>query len=385
MIYLDNAATTQPYPEVIEAITPYLYESFGNAGTNYTIGRQAAEAIHTARKQVADLIGAKPEEIIFTSSGTEANNLALLGVAPYLENINKKQIITSVSEHDSILNTVKKMCIKDQFDAHYIDVDTNGCIKVDSLSKIATNNTGLVSLMYVNNEVGSINNIKEACKFCHNNNILFHTDCVQALSCVDIDVNDIDCDLLSISSHKIHGIKGVGALYIRNKEKLLSPLIIGGLEQEYGFRGGTQNVAGIVAFGKACEITNNNFKNIQNKVHELSNLFQAELMRNLTKYNLENTLHINGLGNGKILNLRFDTIDAQSLVLALDTNSIYISSGSACRSNELSPSRTLIGMGLSDEQAHSSIRISFSYLSSDADMVQAAKKIVDCVRMLKSL
>lgn len=387
MIYLDNAATTQIAPEVLEAMMPYLTDEYGNAGSLYALGRRAADAVAHARQQVADCIGAKPEQIIFTSGGTEANNLVFKGLAPYLKSQGKTHLVTTKVEHDSILNTVKEMCIKHQFCVSYLDVSNDGVVPIgvaEQIRNTINEDTGLISMMYVNNEIGSINHIQQACAIAHEKGVLFHTDCVQALGSIEIDVEKIGCDFLSISSHKIHGAKGVGALYIRNPE-LLSSLITGGEEQEFGYRGGTENVAGIVGFGRACEMAKQNLKQNRTRIIYLKRLFYGALLHNLTECCLDGCLHLNGIlpyHNGKILNLRFDGIDAQTLVLYLDTKGVCISAGSACRSRESKPSNVLLAIGLTPDEARSSVRLSFSHYLTDEQVLEAAKITASAIQVL---
>lgn len=384
MIYLDNAATTEIDPYVFKAMLPYLQGEYGNAGSLHTLGRRAADAISIARKQVAQSIGAHPKQIIFTSGGTEANNLVFKGLIQYLQKNNKTHIITSEAEHDSILNTVKEMSIKDEFGASFLGVNTNGEV-VNSLNNIIKPETGLASVMYFNNEVGAINNIHDMCKTCHDNDVLFHTDCVQALGSIDIDVNKIGCDFLSISSHKIHGSKGVGALYIKQPE-LIYPIITGGTSQEFGLRGGTENVAGIVGFGHACELATERLKLNQNYIPSLKCLFYNILLQTLCEYGLGDILHINGENSltnvNKVLNLRIDSVDAQTLVLYLDGCGVCVSAGSACRNHESKPSRVLMSMGLDSEDAQNSIRFSFSHNLISSQVYEAAQITASCIKEL---
>lgn len=392
MIYLDNAATTPLSPQVFEAMLPYLKEEYGNAGSIYSLGRRAADAIAKARKQVADFIGADPSQIIFTSGGTEANNLAILGVKPYLKKIGRNHIITSPVEHDSVLKAVRALCsdemnIKDGFYTSYLGVDKYGHILYDTLSAIATPKVGLVSVMCVNNELGTLNPIRIIGGICRQYGILFHTDCVQAAGTHSIDVNNFACDFLSISSHKIHGPKGVGALYVRDKE-YLSPIINGGGAQEYGLRGGTENVAGIVGFGAACELASKNIERNSKTIIGYKKRFCEILKDRLSDYSLENSMRINGLlpnYPGKTLNITFDGVDAETLVLMLDTNGVCVSAGSACQSHESRPSHVLTSIGLTDEQARSSIRISFSEMNELHEVERAAKILANCIKELRDV
>ena len=396
MIYLDNAATTQIHPEVLEAMMPYLKNEYGNAGTLYGLGRNAANAITHARQQVADFIGASPEQIIFTSGGSEANNLVFKGVKSYLEKIGKKHIIVSAVEHDSVLKAAYSLCkphthpcpmseIKDEFYTQLLNVNTSGIIDLELLQGLLDDDkVGLVSVMYVNNETGAVNPIKKIGAMCKARGILFHTDCVQAAGCHAIDVEDFQCDFLSMSAHKIHGAKGTGALFVKNKDVLTS-LISGGATQEFGLRGGTENVAGIVGFGKACEIIRNDFTTYRTAPQAFKRLFFWQLKEELTKYGLENIVHVNGacaISPGKTLNLRFENVDGETLLLMLDAKGIYVSAGSACRSHESKPSHVLLEMGLSADEARDSIRISFSAMNNSDEVKEAAVEFANCISIL---
>lgn len=402
MIYLDNASTTRIDPRVLEAMMPYLTDEYGNAGTLYGLGRKSAEAIAKARQQVADLIGANPDQIVFTSGGSEANNMVFAGVRDYLLSIGKTHIVTTEIEHDSVLNAVKNMCkaqhvvdnscIKPVFDVEYASPWRNGCIPhqlvIDCIDEITDTGTvtGLVSVMHTNNETGLKNMwIEDIGKACKERSILFHTDCVQAAGCSELNVDDIGCDFMSLSSHKIHGAKGVGALYVRNKS-IMSPIIFGGSSQEFGLRGGTENVAGIVGFGAACEILRLNQKKDIKYIAELLRLLYDSIQKHLAEHGLENISHVNGGDNadchGKTINMRFDNVDGETLLLMLDSRGICVSAGSACRSHESKPSHVLLAMGIDPEDARNSIRFSLSRMNTREEVEEAAEIIVDCVCML---
>lgn len=393
MIYLDNAATTQIHPEALDAMLPYLKEEYGNAGAMYGLGRRAANAVAEARRQVANLIGCEPGQVIFTSGGSEANNLVFAGLRPYLLANGKTHIITSAVEHDSVLKAVKSVCnplccntknvIKSDFGATFLGVNPNGEVSVGDLLDALTEQTGLVSVMYVNNETGAVNPVREIGELCQSKNIIFHTDCVQAVGFQDINVKDICCDFLSISSHKINAPKGVGALYVKDLS-VLSPMIHGGASQEFGYRGGTENVAGIVGFGKACEILTRNLKANRDKANSLRISFERALKEHLTSLGIQNILHINSASEqSKILNIRFDDVDGQTLLLMLDTHEIYVSAGSACRSHEAEPSHVLLAMGLSEDEARDSIRASFSHMQGTNEVLHAANVMTRCVAALR--
>lgn len=393
MIYLDNAATTKIHPEVLEVMLPYLKDEYGNAGTIYGLGRRAADAVTRARQQVANLIGCDPNQVVFTSGGSEANSLVFAGLRPHLLSTGKTHIVTSAVEHDSVLKAVNALCnpvrfsnenvIKSDFDATFLGVNPNGEVLIDGLNDAITNRTGLVSIMYVNNETGATNLIREVGEVCRNRGVLLHTDCVQAAGFQEIDVKNMNCDFLSISSHKINAPKGVGALYVK-KASVLTPLIHGGVSQEFGLRGGTENVAGIVGFGRACEISKENLKANKEKANRLRLLFEKALAAHLWNAGLENVFHINSSSEcSRISNIRFDDVDGQTLLLMLDAKQVCVSAGSACRSYEDRPSHVLLAMGLSEEEARNSIRVSFSHLQDEQQVLQATQAITQCVKALK--
>lgn len=384
MIYLDNAATTQIDPKVLDAMMPYLTTQYGNAGTLYKFGRTANEAVQKSRSQVAEFINAKPEQIIFTSGGSEANNMVFRGLRDYLKNNGKTHILVSSVEHDSVLRAAESL-IKDGFDVEFLPVSNTGTVSVSVIDSAIRPETGLVSVMYVNNETGSVNPVGEIGSICLKRDILFHTDCVQAAGCHDIDVLEIGCDFLSISSHKIHGCKGMGALFAKTPEKL-SPIIYGGHEQEFGLRAGTENVASIVGFGAACKISKNQLHENRIAVSVLKQRFYTELLARLKELGCDDCVHVNGapvLSPGKTLNLRFDGVDGETLLLMLDSKDVYVSAGSACRSHEAMPSHVLTAMGLTKDEARSSIRVSFSKYNSQEEVAEAARVIAFFVKTLR--
>lgn len=385
MIYLDNAATTQIHPDVLDAMMPYLKNEYGNAGALYGLGRNSANAISKARESVARLIGAKADQIVFTSGGSEANSMVFNGVKDYLKEIGKTHIVVSKIEHDSVLKAAKNL-IKDGFYITYLSVGRDGKIDIDELSGlISQGDVGLVSVMYVNNEIGSINPIHDIGIMCEKNGVLFHTDCVQAVGCHPIDVDNVRCDFLSVSAHKIHAPKGTGALYVKDKNKLTS-LIHGGAFQEHGLRGGTENVAGIVGFGHACNMFYDTCGLLSNAVSYSRRLFFNRLRDALSMCGLKDILSVNGSTidePGRTLNLRFKNIDGETLVLALDSKGVCVSAGSACRSHESEPSHVLLSIGLSPDEARDSIRVSFSILNTVDEVINAAEIIADLVKTIK--
>lgn len=387
MIYLDNAATTQIDPRVLETMMPYLTAQYGNAGTLYKFGRAANEAVQDARTHVAKFVGGSPENVIFTSGGSEANNLVFHGVKEYLKRIGHTHILVSAVEHKSVLKAAESL-VKDGFCVEHIPVLPDGSVPVEAVKRAVRPDTGLVSVMYVNNETGTVNPVCEIGSFCMKHRILFHTDCVQAAGCHPIDVTEIGCDFLSVSAHKIHGPKGVGALYVQDTS-MLTPLICGGDRQEFGLRGGTENVAGIVGFGRACEISAGQLHADTVQISMLKQMFFTELSSALTELGMDASahIHINGMSlllPGKTLNLRIDGVDGETLILMLDSKEICISAASACTSHKAEPSHVLTAMGLTEEEARSSIRISFSRMNTEDEVVNAAHIMASCISVLCS-
>lgn len=380
MIYLDNAATTKIHDEVLDAMMPYLTEEYGNPGSLYRLGATAKRAVEKAREQVAEFVGARNTgQIMFTSGGTESNNM-VVNPEHYRYEIN--HIITSEIEHDSILRLVGSI----RSNVTYLPVNEFGVVSVRDLKRHITRYTGIVSIMYMNNEIGSINPVKEIAELCNDKGILFHTDCVQAAGCIPINVQDIDCDFASISSHKIHGPKGVGALYARDR-MWLEPMIYGGSSQEYGFRGGTENVAGIVGFGKACEIFNKYSRDgvdVCKALTELKTAFWTELKKKSSELGMPDVCDNASSASkpGKTLNVRFPGVDGEALVCLLGTKGVCISAGSACTSHEQKPSHVLMGIGLSENEARESVRISFSMMNNLEEVIEAADIIANAARNL---
>lgn len=378
MIYLDSAATTPMADEVIEAMLPWMKENYANPGSVYRYGREAKDAIEKARGQVAGLFNAKPENIIFTSGGSEGNSFAFHAAAERLEAYGKKHILVSAVEHDSVLRAAESLT-KRGFDVEYLPVCSGGSVRPESVRRAIRPDTGLVSIMYVNNETGAINLLDDIGQMCRDNEILFHTDCVQAAGFLDIDVEKIGCDYATASAHKFHGPKGVGCIYIREPE-LCRSMIHGGHEQEFGLRGGTENVPGIVGMGVAAQNAVDTLIETQERLWSYRIRFWEELRDGLGV-----TIHLNGqwLAPSKILNFRADGVDADTLVVMMDANNVCVSAGSACRSTELSPSRTLLAMGLTEDQARNSVRVSFSGANTEKDVIDGARAMVGCVNMLR--
>ena len=374
MIYLDNAASTQIHREVLDAMLPYLQELYGNPSSIHRYGRLAHKAIEKARKQVADLINADPSEIFFTSGGTESNNTALCGIA--LKN-HGLQLITSSIEHDAILEPCKKL-EKSGFDIIYLPVDKSGSIDPQMLKNKITEKTCLVSIMFGNNEVGTIQPIEEIGLICNESNVPFHTDAVQAIGKIPIDVKKLGVSMLSISSHKINGPKGIGALFIK-RGLTIDPVILGG-GQERGLRSGTENVANIVGFGKACEIAKSNLD---------KNIVSLKKLRDyLVKRVLEEIHYVtlNGHPENRLPNnahFTFLGVNGEDLIIKLDEHGIAASTGSACSVHTQKASHVLQAMGFSHEQITGSLRLTvgmFNTVDEVDETVNVLKKIVTELR-----
>ena len=384
MIYLDNAATTKVASEVFEAMRPYLEDEYGNPGSTHKAGISARDAVIQARSQVAGVFGCDPHRIVFTSGGAEGNSSVFAGVRRYLLDRGRAHIIISATEHDSVRRSAEAL-IADGFTVSEVGVYENGVVSTDELKRLITKETGLVSVMYVNNEVGSVNPIREIGEMLADTPILFHTDCVQAAGMFEIDVSEMQCDYATISSHKIHGPKGVGALYIK-ADAPFAPLINGGEEQEFGLRGGTENVPGIVGFGKACEMVEKSLGIDTIAVSVMKQSFFEVLTDDL--FGIKECIGVNAnsvMAPGKVLNLKINGVDAQTLVLYLAGMGVCISAGSACRSHESEPSKTLLAIGLTPDEARSSVRFSFSGRMDARDVVKAAELTAASIKDMREV
>jgi len=351
-IYLDHAATTPVKPEVLEAMLPYFTDKFGNASSIYSIGRESKKAIEEARDKVAMALGAQPKEIFFTGSGTEADNWAIKGVA-YANRQKGNHIITTAIEHHAVLHTCQYL-ESDGFEVTYLPVDENGMVSPEQVRNAIKPNTTLITIMFANNEIGTIQPIAEIGKIAKEKGIYFHTDAVQAVGNLHINVDEMNIDLLSLSAHKFYGPKGVGALYIRKGTKTIS--FLHGGAQERGRRASTENVAGIVGLGKAIEIATQNIDQYNKKLIELRDRTIDEVLKRIPFVRLNGHRHKRLPGN---VNFSFEFIEGESLLLMLDMKGIAASSGSACTSGSLDPSHVLLAIGLPHEIAHGSLRLTF--------------------------
>jgi cysteine desulfurase len=366
VIYLDHAASTPVLQEIIDEMIPYLGNVFGNPSSIHTHGIKSKIAIQIARKRVAALIGSKPTEIYFTSGGTESDNLALKGICKSIRNNQKikNHIITSSIEHDAILESCQNL-EKDGFDVSYLNVDRKGIIEKNELKKCLTDNTILVSIMLANNEIGTIQPIKDLSEIVHNfdKKIIFHSDAVQAAGKIPLNVKELDVDALSLSSHKINGPKGVGALYVRDKVKF-EPIIHGG-GQEFTFRSGTENVHGIVGFGKACEISMKDLKNNSQYMCYLRNFLIERINKEIPNNKLNGSLEYRLPNN---VNFTFLGINGEDLLIKLDEDGILASTGSACSTNRQKESHVLKAIGLNHEEISGSIRFSLGIQNTIEDI-----------------
>lgn len=380
-IYLDHAATTPMRPEVLEAMLPFLQEQYGNASSIYLIGREARKALDGARDKVAGLIGASPREIIFTSGGSEADNLAIKGVAFALRD-RGNHIITSAIEHHAVLHTCEYLK-KHGFDITVLPVDSDGLVDPVAVDRAITPKTILVSIMHANNEIGTIEPIAEIGRILRERSILFHTDAVQTVGHIPVNVEDLGVDLLSLSAHKFYGPKGVGALYVRRGTKL-DPLIHGG-GQERNRRAGTENVAGIVGLAKALELAVVEMDSSGQRQKELRDQLISEILEKIPHTRLNGHPEKRLPGN---VSLCFEFIEGESLLLNLDMRGIAASSGSACTSGSLEPSHVLLALGLPHEIAHGSLRLTLGRDTSRADIdavIDVLPGIVDKLRQMSPL
>ncbi len=381
VIYLDNAATTQTAPEVVDAMLPFFSEHYGNASTVYGLGSKSKEAISKARETIAGILGAKENEIYFTAGGTESDNWALKATAEaYREKGN--HIITSKIEHHAILHTCEYL-EKNGFEVTYLDVDESGVVKLDQLKAAIRPTTILISIMFANNEIGTIEPVEEIGKIASEHGILFHTDAVQAFGQVPIDVDALHIDMLSASGHKLNGPKGIGFLYIRKGVKIRS--FIHGGAQERKRRAGTENVPGIVGLGKAAELAASTMEERTAKERELRDYLMARVLKEIP-FTRVNGSRTSRLANN--VNFCFQFIEGESLLIMLDMEGICGSSGSACTSGSLDPSHVLLAIGLPHEIAHGSLRLTLGADTTREDIdltIEAVKKIVTQLREMSPL
>ncbi len=377
-VYADNAATTKVSKKALNAMLPYFTEQYGNASSIYSLGANSARAIIKAREQVALAIGAKPNEIYFTSGGSEADNWAIRGCAENGAKKGKKHIITTVFEHHAVLHTCEAL-EKQGFEVTYLPIDEMGLVDPAQVEKAIREDTCLVTIMFANNEIGTIQPIAEIGKICREKKVYFHTDAVQAVGNVSINVSEMKIDMLSLSGHKLHAPKGIGALYIRSGISI--PNLIYGGAQERSKRAGTENVPAIVALGVAIEEATSNIEAKAETVTRLRNrLIDGILKIEKTRLNGDRDKRLCGNSNTSILG-----IEGESLLLSLDFAGISASSGSACTSGSLDPSHVLLALGLPHEVAHGSLRLSISEETTDEDVDYILEKLPPIVEKLRSM
>lgn len=378
MIYLDNAATTKISESALDAALSVLNDVYGNPSSLHKAGTSSAQMVNKAREQIAKFIGATPDEIIFTAGGSESDNLALRGIAPYLKKIGKTTIITSQIEHHAVLNTCKAL-EKGGFKVVYMPVDEDGRVDIEELERVMSifkDSLGLVSIMAVNNEVGSIQLIDDIGNLCLEYDTLFMTDAVQALGHIPLNVNESYIDLMAMSGHKIHAMKGIGALYVRRGVKL-EPIITGG-GQEHHLRAGTENVPGIVSMGVAVENLSKTLDSDRAYFEHLRNLFIDELDRLGVNY----SVNCSG-GVPNIISLTLPSCESEAMLLLLNERGICVSAGSACTAGSLDPSHVLQALYLDEKDASCTIRISMGANNFSDEMIQTAQAIYDSVQQLQ--
>ena len=380
-VYLDYSATTHVKEEVLKEMIPYFTEKFGNPSSLYDKGLESKDAVTHAREQVADLINAKPSEVYFTAGGTESDNWALFGTAEKLKS-KGNHIITTKIEHHAILHSCAYL-EKEGYEVTYLDIDKDGRISLKQLEEAITDKTILISIMLVNNEIGTVQPIKEAAAIAKKHGVLFHTDAVQGLGNVDIDVKDMGVDMMSMSSHKIYGPKGSGALYIR-KGVVIDNYLHGGA-QENRRRAGTENLTGIVGFGKAAELAKANFKGHVEHCSSLRNYLKDRIISEIPDTYVNGTMENRHPGN---LNITFKYIEGESILLLLNQFGISVSTGSACSSTSLEPSHVLTALGVPVEMIHGTVRFTVGDFTTKEDIdyvVDNLKKIVARLREISSV
>jgi len=379
-VYLDNHATTPVDPRVLEAMLPYLTSKFGNAASHsHKFGWEAEQAVESARRQIAALIGAAPQEIAFTSGATESNNLGIKGIAEaYCDKGN--HVITTVTEHKAVLDTCKHLerlgC-----SVTYLSVRSDGLVDLDQLERAFTSKTILVSIMAANNETGVLQPIEQIGELCRERSVFFHSDAVQALGKVPLDIQKMHLDLVSLTAHKCYGPKGCGALFVRSSQPKvrIAPMIDGG-GHEHGMRSGTLNVPGIAGFGKACEIARHEMVEESCRLAGLRNRLRDRLLAGLDNVSINGSMEQRLPGN---LNMSFHDVEGEELMTAL--NDVAVSSGAACTSDKVEPSHVLKALGLSDDAASSALRFGIGRFNTEAEIDYVAGRVIDVVKSLREL
>ncbi len=378
MVYLDNAATTQVRKEVLDAMLPFLSENFGNPSSIYEVARLSKKSVEDSRELIANAIGAQPNEIFFTGSGTESDNWAIKGIAS--ANLKKgNHIITTQIEHHAVLHTCEFLA-KNGYEVTYLPVDEFGIIDLNELKKAIKPQTTLISVMFANNEIGTIQPINEIGEIAKEHGILFHTDAVQAIAHVKINVKDLNVDAMSLTAHKLYGPKGIGALYVKKGTKINQLMHGGG--QENGRRAGTENVAGIVGFGAAIKLATEEMEQESKRLLALRNKLINGILSTIPNSRLNGHPEKRLCSN---VNISFDFIEGESLLMLLDMKKIFASSGSACTSGSLDPSHVLLAIGLKHENAHGSLRLTLGRNSTEADVDYVIETLPPLVKRLRDM
>lgn len=376
--YLDNNATTRLDPRVLDAMSPFFLEDYGNASSIHGFGQKARAAVESAREQVAWLLKARPEEVIFTSGGTESDNTALRGVAA-LHSSRGKHIVTTTIEHPAVLRMCEQL-EKEGFRISRVGVDEDGVVRLEELKETLAEDTILVSVMYVNNEVGSIQPLQEIARWTRGRGILFHTDAVQAVGKISVDVQELGVDLLSLSGHKFHGPKGTGALWVR-KGVDFQPLMVGGTHEKRR-RAGTQNVPGIVGLGKACQIAVESLEDFQTRVRRLRDRLESEILQKIPGTVVNGTVTRRA---PHVTNISFEHVQGEALLVALDFEGIAVSTGAACSSGSVAPSHVLTAMGLTPERVEGAIRFSLSRMTTQEEVDATLRVLPGIVTRMREL
>ncbi len=377
-IYLDNNATTKTDEEVVKAMMPYLLDNYGNPSSIYKIGRENKKKVEDSREKIAKILNCEPNEIYFTSGGSESDNTAIRGIAYSYKN-KGNHIITSKIEHPAVLETCKQL-EKEGFEISYIGTDENGIVDLEELKKEIKKTTTLITIMFANNEIGTLQPIKEIGEIAKNNNIIFHTDAVQAVGSILIDVKELNIDSLSLSAHKFYGPKGIGVLYVRKGIKFEK--FVNGGHQERNKRAGTENVAGIVGLAKAIELAYRDLEEHNKKIKELRDYYVEQVKEKIPYIKINGDMEKRLPGNS---NISFRFIEGEGLLLNLDLKGICASSGSACTSGSLDPSHVLLAIGLPHEIAHGSLRISIGKYNTKEEIDYLVENLVEIVGRLREM
>ncbi len=377
-IYLDNNATTKTDEEVVKTMMPYLLDNYGNPSSIYKLGRENRKVVEESREKIAEILNCKPDEIYFTSGGSESDNTAIRGIAYSYKN-KGNHIITSKIEHPAVLETCKQL-EKEGFEVSYISVGENGIINLEELKNAIKPTTTLITIMFANNEIGTIQPIEEIGKIAKEHNIIFHTDSVQAIGSVEIDVEKLNIDSLSLSAHKFYGPKGIGVLYVKKGIKFNK--FINGGHQEKNKRAGTENVVGIVGLSKAMELAYRDLEEHNKKIKELRDYYVSQVKEKIPYIKINGDMEKRLPGNS---NISFRFIEGESLLLNLDLKGICASSGSACTSGSLDPSHVLLAIGLPHEIAHGSLRISIGKYNTKEEIDYVVESLVEIVGRLREM